>query len=138
MVHSTHYLDKKTGKIMNSVLLALILFSVSCSAIAQIFLKLGMSQPAVLKGLATGAHFMLAGAIIGTGWVLGGLALYFFGAAVWLFVLARVDVSFAYPFVGLGFIVTLLLGRIVMGDVVTLTRVIGTVLVSTGVLLIAR
>ncbi len=123
---------------MNSVLLALILFSVSCSAIAQIFLKLGMSQPAVLKELATGDHLMLAASIIGNGWVLGGLALYFFGAAVWLFVLARVDVSFAYPFVGLGFIVTLLLGRIVMGDVVTLTRVIGTVLVSTGVLLIAR
>jgi multidrug transporter EmrE-like cation transporter len=123
---------------MNSILLGLILFSVSCSAIAQIFLKIGMSQPAVLKDLATGDHLMLVGSIISNGWVLGGLALYFFGAVVWLFVLARVDVSFAYPFVGLGFIVTLLLGRIVMGDVVTLTRVVGTVLVSTGVLLIAR
>jgi drug/metabolite transporter (DMT)-like permease len=123
---------------MNPILLSLILFSVSCSAVAQILLKIGMSKPAVLEAIAAGDKLLTAASIIGNGWVVGGLALYFFGAAVWLFVLARVEVSFAYPFVGLGFIFTLLLGRLLMGDVVTLTRVIGTVLISTGVLLIAK
>lgn len=123
---------------MNPILLCLILFSVSCSAFAQILLKTGMSTPAVLEAIAARDNLLTAASIIGNGWVVGGLALYFFGAVVWLFVLARVEVSFAYPFVGLGFIVTLLLGRLLMGDVITLTRVIGTVLVAAGVLLIAK
>ena len=70
--------------------------------------------------------------------LLVGVALYFFGTAIWLFVLARGEVSYAYPFVGLSFIITLLLDRLLMGDVLTVKRVIVTALVSTGVLLIAK
>lgn len=123
---------------MRIVLFGLILFSVSCSAIAQLILKTGMSQSDVAMALATGEARAIASSILMNPWVICGLGLYFFGAVVWLFVLARVDVSFAYPFVGLGFILTLLLGKFVMGDAVTLSRLMGTLFVSVGVLLIAR
>lgn len=122
---------------MKALLFGLILFSVACSAVAQLLLKTGMSQPIVARTLATQDGWAIASSILMNVWVIGGFGLYFAGAIVWLFVLARVEVSFAYPFVGLGFILTLLLGKFVMGDVVTLSRVIGTLLVSAGVLLIA-
>lgn len=70
--------------------------------------------------------------------VVGGLALYALGAIVWLFVLAKVDVSFAYPFVGLGFILTMLLGWWWLNEPVDLTRVVGTLLVASGVFLVSR
>jgi drug/metabolite transporter (DMT)-like permease len=123
---------------MRVLLFGLILFSVACSAAAQLLLKTGMSQPAVERALAGGDNWVIASSILINIWVMGGLGLYFAGAVVWLFVLARVEVSFAYPFVGLGFILTLLLGKFVMGDAVTLSRIMGTLLVSAGVLLIAR
>jgi drug/metabolite transporter (DMT)-like permease len=123
---------------MSPVLLLLIIASVCCSAVAQLLLKLGMSQPSVAQAIGGGAIAAIAGSVATNVWVLGGLSLYFFGAVVWLFVLARLDLSVAYPFVGLGFIVTMLLGKLVMGDVISATRLAGTLLVAGGVVLIAR
>lgn len=57
---------------------------------------------------------------------------------VWLAVLAKVEVTMAYPFVGLGFLVTLALGVLLLGETMSLTRVIGTLLVVLGVVLTAQ
>lgn len=122
---------------MNIKLLALILLSVSCSAIAQIILRTGMSQRHVTESIAGGDSVSTVLAIALNPWVIGGLGLYFFGALVWLFVLARVQASFAYPFVGIGFILTLLLGATLLGETVTIIKVAGTFIVSVGVFLIA-
>ena len=70
--------------------------------------------------------------------VVGGLALYLFGAILWLLVLAQIDVTQAYPFVGLGFLITMALGMMLLGESVSSARIAGTVLVATGVLLVAR
>lgn len=123
---------------MNLVMFALILCSVSCSAVAQILLKTGMSRQMVVSAMSDGQAIKIALAIALNPWVVGGLGLYFVGAVVWLFVLARAEVSYAYPFVAVGFVLTLLLGRFVMGDAVTVARIVGTVLVGAGVVLIAR
>ena len=52
-------------------------------------------------------------------------------------VLARVPVSMAYAFVALGFLLTTALGCLVLGEVLTLRRVMGTLLVAAGVWLVA-
>ncbi len=122
---------------MNIQLFTLIFFSVSCSAIAQILLRTGMSQKSVATSIAGGDAVSAALAIALSPWVVGGLSLYFFGAVVWLFVLSRVQASFAYPFVGVGFILTLLLGTMLLGETVTAIKVAGTLVVSLGVFLIA-
>ncbi|MBF5095572.1 EamA family transporter [Azospirillum sp. INR13] len=57
---------------------------------------------------------------------------------VWLAVLAKVEVTMAYPFVGLGFLVTLALGVLLLGESMSLTRLIGTLLVVLGVVLTAQ
>lgn len=116
---------------------ALILVSVVASALAQLMLKTGMSQPAVLSALDSGRAVDSALRIAFNPWIVGGFTLYLFGAVVWLFVLARVDASFAYPFVGVGFIVTLLLGKLLMGDAIGVARLVGTALVAVGVVCIA-
>ena len=70
--------------------------------------------------------------------MVGGLGLYFLGAIFWLFVLARVEVSFAYSFVGIGFFLTMVFGRLVMGDDRNMQRVVGTMLIAGCAVLIAR
>ena len=123
---------------MTAPLFALILFSVTLSALAQVALKLGMSGAAVSRALAEGGSLQVAAAVASDWRVLGGLALYLGSAAAWLFVLARLPVSAAYPFVGLGFVLTLLLGWLALGDTLSAGRVLGTLLVAAGVMLIAR
>lgn len=118
----------------NKLLLLLIVFSVACSSLAQLLLKIGMTSS---KG-ADGASWQatLVAALVNPS-VLAGLGLYVFGALVWLLVLSKVDLSFAYPFVGIGFILTLLLGRFALNEPVTLQRAAGTLLIALGVVLVA-
>ncbi len=62
-----------------------------------------------------------------------GLSLYVLGALAWIWVLAKADVSFAYPFVGLGFILTMFLGWFVLQEPLTMIRFAGTILMVAGV-----
>jgi multidrug transporter EmrE-like cation transporter len=117
--------------------LALILVSVSLSALAQISFKLGVtgawSHPVVAGGVAGG----LVNSMLTPG-VIVGLALYGFGTLLWLTALARVDVSRAYPFVGLGFVLTAILGYAFFGDALTPQRIVGILVVMGGVWLVAQ
>lgn len=123
---------------MSSTLILLILCSVLLSSIAQIVLKTGMSSPNVLASIQLGDNIATFKSICTNLYVIGGLTLYFASAAVWLLVLARVDVSFAYPFVGLGFVVTMLLAFFINGEVLSTAKVIGTLCIALGVAIMAQ
>ena len=123
---------------MTAKLLLLTLISVSLSAAAQIALKAGMSGPKVVTALASGDQRAMILAAAGSPYVALGLALYAFGAVVWLAVLSRVDVSVAYPFVGLGFLLTTAWAALFLGENVNLVRLIGTGMIAAGICLVAQ
>lgn len=123
---------------MNIKTLLLILCSVSISAFAQISLKTGMSENTIQRTLESGLNFETALSIMTNFHVIAGLFLYGFGAILWLFVLARVDVSYAYPFVGLGFLLTMLFAVLFLQEPVKLIRLIGTIFVVIGVVMVSR
>jgi drug/metabolite transporter (DMT)-like permease len=117
-------------------LLGLILVAVTFSALAQIAFKAGMS------GALQGTYAALAwksSLVSGltNPYVLLGLLLYGAGTLLWLLVLSRLDVTVAYPFVGLGFVITMILGAVLLHEPLGLTKIIGTLLVVAGVILIA-
>jgi drug/metabolite transporter (DMT)-like permease len=123
--------------ISNRVLLSLILASVACSAVAQLLLKLGMVNAAFARASADKDWAGMASAALLNPLVVGGLSLYFLGALVWLLVLAKADLSYAYPFVGLGFIFSMALGWFVLHEPITLQRLAGTALIALGAVLVA-
>ena len=116
--------------------LALILLSVSLSAFAQIALKHGMSSVQAQRALAANDVSHLT-AIAANPYVLLGFALYGLGAILWLGVLAKIDVGQAYPFVGLGFLLTLAFAVAFLGESVSVARLAGTALIVAGVALVA-
>jgi multidrug transporter EmrE-like cation transporter len=69
---------------------------------------------------------------------MGGLALYGIATVLWLGVLSRVELSQAYPFVGLSFVLAAVLGYFVFADAVSATRVAGIALIVAGVVLVGR
>jgi multidrug transporter EmrE-like cation transporter len=121
---------------MASGVLFLALLSIGMSVGAQFLLKMGMSSPAVAAA-GQGAALDLARAVFCQPAVLGGLGLYAAGAVIWLAVLARWDVSKAYPLVGLGFAVTVMLGWW-LGEQVNPSRALGVAVICCGVWLVAR
>ncbi|MBS0231906.1 MAG: EamA family transporter [Proteobacteria bacterium] len=121
---------------MNVQTLALILIAVTISAAAQILFKLGLVSSAPANSPHGGTSGLLAALL--TPGVLIGLALYGVGTLVWLTALSRVEVSQAYPFVGLGFVLTAIFGYFLFDDHITLQRLGGIFLVIAGIVVIAR
>jgi len=87
--------------------------------------------------LSGGLTIRSAAPILTNAFVLTGLLLYALGAVVWLAVLSKWDVSKAYPLVGFGFALTVMIGWLI-GEAVTTLRVIGVVLICAGVWVVAR
>jgi multidrug transporter EmrE-like cation transporter len=117
--------------------LALILVSVTLSAVAQISFKFGMTSTAAGRNPDAGVLTNLLHSLFTPG-VLFGLALYGFGTLLWLSALGRVEVSQAYPFVGIGFVLTAVFGHLLFGDAVGVQRALGIMLVIGGIVLVAR
>jgi multidrug transporter EmrE-like cation transporter len=116
----------------------LILVSVTISALAQVALKRGMSGPVVQNALNGDDLVQKLVAVSTSPLVFLGLALYAMGTVVWLLVLARIDVSQAYPFVGIGFLITLGFGVLILGESVTPVRVLGILFVGVGIIFLTR
>jgi drug/metabolite transporter (DMT)-like permease len=101
-------------------------------------LKEGMSSASVQLASANGANIRMAIAIALNLKVLCGLLIYFASAAVWLLVLARIPVGFAYPFVALGFVMTMLLAWLIRGETPSVPQMVGTLTICLGVAIMAR
>jgi len=122
---------------MSSLTFLFVFISVFLSVVAQILLKHGMSNSAVQNALNSDA--LTAGITIVTNMsVVAGLIAYVSSASLWLIVLSKIDVSKAYPFVGLGFIGTMMFAYWFLNEPLTLIKVMGTLLIVAGVLLISQ
>jgi multidrug transporter EmrE-like cation transporter len=119
---------------MSSGSLALILLSVTLSALAQIAFKFGVGSAAAVPARAS---FGFLAVLLAPG-VIVGLALYALGTLIWLNALGRVELSQAYPFVGLGFAMTTVAGWWLFGDTLSALRLFGIALVVGGTVLISR
>ena len=120
---------------MKTLLIAII--SIALSVAAQFSLKAGMSGEGVRTALAQPYSFKTLFDVLTDKYVFGGFLLYGMGAVVWLGVLSKWDVSKAYPLVGLGFVFTVAIGFLV-GEQVTIPRVIGVALICAGVFFVGR
>lgn len=116
-------------------LLLLILASVSLSALAQLALKIGTTAAAGGRSTGIGGEI---GGFAQSPMIILGLALYGIGALLWLFVLGRAPLSLAYPFVGIGFILTMLAGAFWLNESISVARIAGTLLIAIGCVLVAR
>jgi drug/metabolite transporter (DMT)-like permease len=126
--------DPKGTSVM---LLGLILVSVLLAAMAQIVLKHGMNHVTHQLGhpfRVDGESLRVAAT---TFWVWAGLALFGLSAFVWLAVLSRAALSFAYPFAALTYVVIVLYDT-VRGEAVSGLRWGGVALIVAGIVLVSR
>jgi drug/metabolite transporter (DMT)-like permease len=71
-------------------------------------------------------------------YVLLGIAAYGLSSVFWLVILSRVDLSYAYPALSLGYVLIVVLSWLLLNESVSVTRLVGVLVVCTGVLLVAR
>jgi drug/metabolite transporter (DMT)-like permease len=115
------------------ILMALV--SIALSVAAQFLLRAGVTKVTATEGRAFTSLAALSD--LANTYVIAGFFLYALGAVVWLGVLSKWEVSKAYPLVGLGFVLTLVIGAAI-GEAVTWPRVVGATLICAGVLMVGR
>ena len=115
----------------------LILLGVLLNAAAQILLKRGMGEFPDLhfswKEIAPALPRMATSLPI-----LTAIAFYAISVFVWMGVLSRVEVSFAYPMLSIGYLVVLAYGYFYGGEQVGLERFLGVILIGAGVVFLFR
>jgi drug/metabolite transporter (DMT)-like permease len=120
-----------------TIAIVYILISVLLGAVGQILLKKGMSSMGPLT-LSLGQLGSILWRMATNPFVVLGLGLYVCGTLFWLTALSRVDLSYAYPFASLSYIVMLTASWLLFNENITPMRVVGSMVVGLGVLLISR
>lgn len=116
--------------------LGLAFFCVCLTALAQVLLKMGMSSPVIQQAMASDmrAVFLLA---LSSPLIWGGMVCFGASAGLWLLVLGKLEVSMAYPLISLGVVLTTVAGIFILGESVSIYKVLGVALIITGVLILS-
>lgn len=119
-----------------AISIVLILFTVTTNAAAQIMLKRGMMQLGPLDQLGSNPVFIVFG-IVFQPWVFLGLCTFVISMASHLVVLSRVQLSFAYPFLSLAYVMVGAYAYFVFGEDMSALRIAGFALIVGGTILIS-
>ena len=113
-----------------------ILIPVTAAAIGQMILKVGMNQIGELK--FSDGLFDMVWKLISNVYVVGGLVFFGVNAFLWLVVLSKEKLSFAYPMVAFAYVLTILLSKFVLHEEIPLLRWAGLGIIICGILMIAK
>lgn len=114
-----------------------ILISVITGAVGQVMLKKGMTTlgPLVIS-LKEIPPLVLKIAM--NPFIFFGLLIYVGGILFWLVALSRVDLSFAYPFASLSYVLMFLASWLFLNEQITMLRIIGSLVIILGVVIVSR
>lgn len=117
--------------------LIFILFTVATNAAAQLMLKQGMMtlSPAVLGQPNLLFKTLM---IVFSPWVFFGLLTFVISMASHMFVLSKVDLSFAYPFLSLAYVMVAVLAWQLFGEELGAYKIAGIAFICVGTVLIAQ
>jgi len=117
--------------------LLLIFVSVILGVVGQLSMKQGMLKVGYVSLELTKLSSSFFH-IITTPFVLLGLFLYVVSAMFWLVVLSRVELSYAYPMISIGYVLIVFLSWALLHEHIPPARIFGVLLTCSGVFLIAR
>lgn len=115
----------------------LILLGVLLNAAAQLLLKAGMIQIGHFE-FNLGNVVPIALKVMINLPIIAGLFAYVVSVIVWLLVLSRVQVSYAYPMLSIGYIVNAVAAYYLFGENLSLMRMAGILVIIVGVYLISQ
>ncbi|HOK58252.1 MAG TPA: EamA family transporter [Methanothrix sp.] len=114
---------------MNAIII--IIVSVVFAALGQLCWKLGINQAGTLT--LSSLPSLLLNLLVVIGFLMYGMSTIF-----WLVALSKKDLSFVYPFISLTYVLVLVLSSFVLKEEIGINKLIGTVIIISGLIIIAR
>jgi multidrug transporter EmrE-like cation transporter len=116
----------------------LVMICVLAGAAGQICWKQGMSRIEKINGMDDLLQLKTVWEIFTNSYIIIGIILYATSVFLWLGAMSTLDVSFMYPLLSLGYVVTAILASVFINENITLLRWVGITLIVGGCILISR
>lgn len=112
----------------------MVLFNCVLGVIGQLCLKTSMNNVGRIgiSSLHNWQSLLLKVLSMPLIWV--GMSLYIIGAAVWLVILSRTNLSIAYPLLSINFILVILASWLFLGEPLTYQRIIAISIICVGII----
>lgn len=114
----------------------LILASVLLNCCAQLLMRQGMLINGVVEGMTSLLHSVPQ--MLTNLYLWGAMVCYAISILLWMAVLSKVEVSYAYPFLSIGYILSAVAGYFWFQEDVSPIRIVGIIVICIGVVLISR
>jgi multidrug transporter EmrE-like cation transporter len=116
--------------VQKMTVLILIFASILLGVIGQLSMKKGMLNVGEISVTELFGKKLFS--VVFEKFVFIGIALYITSAAFWLVILSQEELSFAYPLIGIGYIVTAILAKIFFHESLTMFKILGIILIVVG------
>lgn len=113
----------------------LIFSSIALNSAAQLLIRKGMLE--YNKSSVYGLVATIIG-LLTNYYLIAAMASYAISIVLWMFVMSKVEASFAVPFQSIGFVLVALLGWLLLGEEVSFTRIIGIFIIIIGVVFVSK
>ncbi|GAI81331.1 unnamed protein product [marine sediment metagenome] len=114
-----------------------IFLSISLAVVGQLLLKMGMLRIGRFS-LNISTIVQQYTRIFLNLFVIAGVIGFFLSMMVWLYVLSRLELSTAYPFVALNYVLILFVSHFLLKETITPVKIMGVAVIVLGVFLISR
>ena len=117
--------------------MGLIFSTILITAYAQLIVKWRLSQAGSLPvGLPNKAAFF--GRLLVDPWMVSVILVTPLAALCWFAAMTKYELSYAYPFMSLAFVLVLILSAIFFHEPVTVPKVLGVVLITVGLIIASQ
>lgn len=104
---------------------------------SQLIMRWQVSQAGALPNDLFGKMHFVAQLFLNP-WIFSSIVATLFAGISWMLTMTRFEISYAYPWVSLNFLLMMLLGVILFNESFNTTKIVGTLLVISGIIVIAR
>ena len=132
--------ESRSFRLMDRFNLQALLLAAVCILLGlggQTLLKLAIVRAGGISILEIGVVGLIR-KFIEVPYIVVGFGLYGVSSILWLQVLSKLDISVAFPLVSLTYVATLILGRFLFNEPVNLCRIVGVLLICSGVFFVIQ
>ncbi len=116
--------------------LLLILATVCLNTTGQFLMKAGINKIGKISIFNDFFNTLLR--TVTSGYVIGGFSAYAVSAVLWIIILSRAELSWAFPMVSLSYVITVLAAPVLLNESFSVQRLAGTLVIIIGVFLVSR
>ena len=114
-----------------------VFLTIAFTVYSQLVIKWRVGQAGVLPPTLNQKIAFLVGLLLDP-WVISAILVTFLAGVCWMVAMTKVELSYAYPFIGLVFVLVLISSSVLFHEAITTSRVIGVLLVIAGIVVASR